>query len=52
MKSMEQERGKLTDTLIENMLMEYRKEFDAGRMLPEVYRVFASELYRRLNALN
>lgn len=52
LKAMEQEWGKLTDTLIENMLMEYRKEFDAGRMLPEVYRAFTAELHRRLNTLN
>lgn len=52
LKAMEQEWGQLTDTLIENMLMEYRKEFDAGSMLPEVYRAFAAELHRRLNTLN
>ena len=52
LKAMEQEWGKLTDTLIENMMMEYKKEFDAGRMLPEVYRALSTELHRKLNELN
>lgn len=49
---LEQELGTLSKALVENMLMDYQKEFDAGRMMPEVYRAFSVELHKRLDVLN
>ncbi len=49
---MEEEWGKLTHSLIQNMLTDYKQEFEAGRMMPEVYKAFYAELHRRLNTLN
>lgn len=42
----------LSKELIENLLKDHMSEYEAGRMLPEVYRAFSLELQRRLKMLN